>query len=57
MAFLRVMSIAACVLILCASVTVSITGTALATDSPGILVRSALITPTALPATFQMFFE
>lgn len=57
MAFLRVMSIAVCVLMLCASVNVSITGTALATDSPGILVRSVLTTLTPLPATFQIFFE
>jgi YD repeat-containing protein len=45
-----------------ASVTVSITGTnltgaALATDNPGILVRNVLTTPTSLTATFQMSFS
>ena len=44
-----------------ASVTVSLTGTnltgaALATDNPGILVRNVLTTPTSLTATFQISF-
>ena len=44
-----------------ASVSVSITGTnltgaALATDNPGILVRNVLTTPTSLTATFQISF-
>ena len=44
-----------------ASVTVSITGTnltgaALATDNPGILVRNVVTTPTNIAATFQMSF-
>lgn len=44
-----------------ASVNVSLTGTnltgaALATDNPGILVRNVLTTPTSIAATFQIFF-
>ena len=44
-----------------ATVTVSLTGTnltgaALATDNPGILVRNVLTTPTTLAATFQISF-
>ncbi|MBX9659928.1 MAG: Ig-like domain-containing protein [Nitrospiraceae bacterium] len=44
-----------------ASVTVTLTGTnltgaALATDNPGILVRNVLTTPTSLTATFQISF-
>jgi YD repeat-containing protein len=44
-----------------ASVTVTLTGTnltgaALATDNPGILVRNALTTPTSIAATFQISF-
>ena len=44
-----------------ASVTVSLTGTnltgaALATDNPGILVRNVITTPTSIAATFQISF-
>ena len=44
-----------------ASVTASLTGAnltgaALATDNPGILVRNVLTTPTSITATFQMSF-
>ena len=34
----------------------NLTGAALATDNPGILVRNVLTTPTSIAATFQMSF-
>ena len=39
-----------------ATVNVSLAGTALGTDNPGILVRNVLTTPTSITATFQISF-
>ncbi|THJ19386.1 MAG: hypothetical protein CAF42_000515, partial [Nitrospira sp. CG24B] len=39
------------------SVNVSLTGTSLATNNPGILVRNVVTTPTTITATFQISFS